>query len=153
MAPIDIQLTFSNHAGEEQSRALSADDFFDLDDPDLDDSNETSLFDLTWRQGCPPSELAQAPLADLARVRLVATCSSTRERLEIVERLWASGRCRSLDRKDSQDGVDIGWSRIIEIDTPEGIHFLRFDSESSEPTGLRSHDVVLPGDRVRNVFP
>jgi hypothetical protein len=147
MFPIDIRLSYWDQAGDERVRRLAFDEFFDPEDP-----LPQSIFQLTWRHG-PPSELTNLPIASLAGVCLIVDCPSTHERIELAERLWAAGGCRTLDRKDSVQDVVVDWSRIVEVGTPEGIHFIRFDSASSELTGLRSHHVVLADERVRHIFP
>jgi len=146
---IEISIKYKKPNGHEETTQVSPDEFFDLEDGD---SLGRSIFDLVWHKS-HANEFVGIPPDALSMTRLEIHCPATKERIVDVEQFWAGGTCRTLLRREELDGCEVYWLRIVEIKTPEGIHFARFGSESKEESGLLEHHLVLNNEDVRFLFP
>jgi hypothetical protein len=149
MLPIEITLTYRDREGATGSMVLSPKIYFDLD---AEDERAGTIFDLVWSRphACDYLEI---PLEKLGTTSIDIHCATTKERIRVFERFWANGRCRTIFRQDLIDEREASWLRIVEIGTNDGIHFLRFGSESKEESGLLEHHLVLKNDEVHFLFP
>lgn len=146
-----ITIKYTTQDGREGTATIDVTNFFDLEDIDHIDG-QASIFDLVWQKQ-HASDYLQMPVRTLSATVLEVRCATTGDRIVDIEQFWSDGTYRTLLRREERNCRDASWLHIVEIGTPEGIHFIRFGSESHAESKLLEHHLVLPDERVLVLFP
>ncbi|WAS93138.1 hypothetical protein [Nannocystis punicea] len=142
-----IRIEWRTRDGRSETRALVPREFFDVD---ADTEAARSLQELVWTHNHAIDYLGG--LAEIVETSLEVTCARTGEQICDLERFWNDGKCRLLFRRETLHGREVEWSRIVEVHTSDGIHFMRFGSASVEASELIEHTLVTPSEEVHTLF-
>lgn len=149
LSSTSIRIEYRELGGAWTATEVSPTEFFDLDD---EAAQAESLHDLVWRKN-HATEVLRLELNAPVETVLTVRCSRTTEEITDREHIWGGGRYRAVLRSESLSGKEVRWWRLVEIQTPEGTHFLRFGSESEAASGLLSHTLLSRADESIPQYP
>jgi len=143
----EIRLSVIDRRGAAIDERLPAERYFD----DLDTPSSDSIFDLIARYAHAYEYIGVLPAAVSSSV-LTVTDRKSDDQIEFRERYWNEG-CNAFVRMEHRRaGAAVIWKSVLQLTTSEGMHFLHWSSEPSDPLGLVEHSLTRGDDSVETLF-